>query len=452
MADIEGSALSREVKYVGRAMSPHFIVDKLRDRESSRDKTYILNGSGVFKEDNRAKIYSKFSSLKKHENTVLSIGQGKNRIEEYSTQAYDLRSLRIKSKASIGEKMKSIHSLVNKEGHHHRVVSMTDHLSKNSESGFEGDTSSAMRCSKHPILTSICEKRSIRHAHTHGPSIDRHLHGAVKVKHTKRFKNKFPTQLDLDQRNSRSGARLEEESPSSQNRMASGTYYRDGREHSPEDEIDLAAIYKDTGMDKPDYSKFARAFSKTAPLKMDTIKPKNDYPGKGFFGNMMEDNISDKGDTISPNSHSKRSSLKHEAPEAEDSKDSSMDVCSPRSREGEQLPEQVDPELTNKKTHRGQVPEAAMVANKLAEQRRHIKDEYAVEKSGGNIGTIASDDLGGRDVGRKNSKVPVRRVKSILKKSRTNKPSPESSQSKSRGKQVQFNRFKEVLTYYRDKI
>lgn len=449
MAEMEGITLRRNATYVERAMSPHFIVDKRRERDTSREKTYLLNGSGVFK-DGHGKIFSKGSSLHKRENTLLSLGQGKNRIEEYSTQAYDLRSLKIKSKASIGEKMKSVHSLLHKQGHHQRVGSMTDHYSRNSESAFDGDTSSALKCSRHPVLTSICEKRAIHcRGPQHGAPPDRHLHGTVRVKYARRFKNKFSTRLDLDPRQSRSGARLEEESPSSHLRPTSGTYYRGGREHSPEDEINLADIYKNAENPKPDYSKFARAFSKTAPLRSDlAAKPKHGYAESQIFGGMAQDDISDKGDTISPNSHSKRSSFKNDAPEADGSQNSSLEVCSPRSPKNGDPPEGPDPEQVVSSKHEAKREQA--VADKLAEHRRHIKDEFAAEKGGPN-GSIASDDLGGRDVGRKNSKIPVRRVKSILKKSRTNKPSPESSQSKSRGKQVQFNRFKEVLTYYRDK-
>lgn len=305
-------------------------------------------------------------------------------------------------------------------------------------------------------MTSICEKRPINGHHHHQfrestpESIERHLHSTVRLRNTKRFKNKFPTaHHGHERRNSGSCVPLEE-SPSSHHRLTSGTYYRDGREHSPEDEIiNIDEIIKEHNLKKHEYSNLARAFSKTAPLKSDLVsnepkKSKNN--GAEEFGDLTNNIISDRGETISPHSNSRKSSYRQpDNEEAEKaSKDSSMEVVgSPKDQKKDQ------PQLRVSSSPIVNEAKIGSLAEKFAEKRQHIKDEFAMEKGKGSV--IASEDIGGRAIAQKHNKVPVRRVKSILKKSRTNKPSPESSQSKSRGKQVQFNRFKEVLTYYREK-
>ena len=54
-----------------------------------------------------------------------------------------------------------------------------------------------------------------------------------------------------------------------------------------------------------------------------------------------------------------------------------------------------------------------------------------------------------RDNVKKKSKIPPRRLQSILKKSKTNKNSKDTSPSRD-SKRVQFNRYKQVLTFYMD--
>lgn len=166
-----------------------------------------------------------------------------------------------------------------------------------------------------------------------------------------------------------------------------------------------------------------------------------------FALDSLNESPSEKRDSLSPESHSRRSNFK---PNRESSENSSMDVEGGTPQRNQSV-KRVKRNRTSQahannalEQEKKRKQEAALQSN-LQSHRQHIKDAFLNERPDNH--TVASDNL--RENQRKKSKNPARRIQSILKKSKTNKRSVDTSPSRD-SKRVQFNKFKQVLTYMKE--
>lgn len=150
---------------------------------------------------------------------------------------------------------------------------------------------------------------------------------------------------------------------------------------------------------------------------------------------------SDKRNSLSPESRSRSETYQ---PGCQDSDNGSMEVQGGLARENDLNESQKkDKRIQDMRTKK----EEARVLS-LLNKKKEERDAYLAEK----IEKCQNFTEGSNNVRaniKKKSKIPPRRVQSILKKSRTNKRSVDTSPSRD-SKKVQFNKFKQVLTYKRE--
>ena len=183
---------------ISRNIRPRFI--KHISRESSPDRVQKSIESHLFKDSD--KNYFQKSSLSKNgemKQTSIASGLrklGSLKLEEYSTQAYDLRSLKIHSKANLDAKRRISKPLLpqarftkiqpNKYGNSPRRMS---------EVIEEENLSSLMACINDPKLGMLCEKNPFYPKNVNPRSSLTelgHLHEHTKsVRNSINFKNKF---------------------------------------------------------------------------------------------------------------------------------------------------------------------------------------------------------------------------------------------------------------------
>lgn len=186
-----GDLLSQSLMTVPhRKLAPHFIRDKFRG--SFGDK-------GIHSVDSNSKdgtLLKKNSYAKwtKKDSTLISLLKKRSLKEEYSTQAYEIRSLNINSKLSCVLKRGSAPSLdcfVLKN----RAPSLVEKFRKQSEVEDSVNTSSLMNCINNPSQVTFCEKMPVSHFNKDMQAIVHyadHCHRHIRsVKGSVTFKNRF---------------------------------------------------------------------------------------------------------------------------------------------------------------------------------------------------------------------------------------------------------------------
>lgn len=183
---------------ISRNIRPRFI--KHISRESSPDRVQKSVESHLFKDSD--KHYFQKSSLSKNgETKQVSVNSGLRKLgslklEEYSTQAYDLRSLKVQSKVSLDAKRRGSRPLLPQA----RFSKIQPNRYGNSPSRMsevieEENLSSLMACINDPYHAMLCEKNPLLAKPINPPrSLTDlgHVHEHTKsVRNSTNFKNKF---------------------------------------------------------------------------------------------------------------------------------------------------------------------------------------------------------------------------------------------------------------------
>lgn len=189
-------------------------------------------------------------------------------------------------------------------------------------------------------------------------------------------------------------------------------------------------------------SKFNKDISKTLPINSVLQSKAEDMIIKqGFTMDLNVESPSDKRNSLSPESRSRGETYQ---PGGHDSDNSSMEVQGGLARDKDLNRSQKKRKNIQDMSRKKEEARVLSLLNKKKEER----DAYLAEK----IEKCKSLKEGSNNM-RANimtkSKIPTRRVQSILKKSSTNKRSVDTSPSRD-CKKVQFNKFKQVLTYNRE--
>lgn len=174
-----------------RKITPHFIHDKRRDYFRDKQASSICSHSrdeGLLKK-------SSFGKIHKNGDTLISFQKPRSiKMEEYSTQAYDIRSMNINSKLSCVLKrgsMAQVEGSISKM----RLPSFVERLRKMSSAAEIDNETSLLHCINNPSQIVFCEKFASSHVNEDQIKIatkDTHTHSQVKsVKGSFIFKNRF---------------------------------------------------------------------------------------------------------------------------------------------------------------------------------------------------------------------------------------------------------------------
>lgn len=174
-----------------RKIAPHFIHDKNRDYFRDKHAYSICSHSrdgGLLKRSSIGKIANIGDTLFSFQK-LRSI-----KMEEYSTQAYDIRSMNLNSKFSCVLKRGSVPQFegpVSKM----RLPSFVERLRKMSSDAEDNNGTSLLNCINNPSQTIFCEKFTFSHVNKdqiEKAAKDTHTHSPVKrVKGSCIFKNRF---------------------------------------------------------------------------------------------------------------------------------------------------------------------------------------------------------------------------------------------------------------------
>lgn len=210
---------------------------------------------------------------------------------------------------------------------------------------------------------------------------------------------------------------------------------------------EISSPPKGVGVSLFGHAKLKKAMSKTLPTKGAFENTLNDsgYPipnQNGFNLDSIDENPLLIRDSISPESQSRRSTFK---PDMMENSNIEVEVESPNEQKSGKESEINDPQTQRTEQYPAQSKAPEMPADKIQRQRQHIQDAFLAENL--EKYTVESDHP--RDKPKQKSRIPPRRIQSILKKSKTNKLSMGNISPKN--KKVKFNRYKQVLTFHKEK-
>lgn len=208
----------------------------------------------------------------------------------------------------------------------------------------------------------------------------------------------------------------------------------------------LAGHLRATNQDHESMIVAKKSLSKTEPLHLkedqNRIQPQETH-GQPQESGTRFNNASRPKQSFSPDSYSKKSLFRPDDYEHSNKSDNSSmeaELGTPKRRNLNPMP----PRRQNT-GNRGEPanPSGPPVRPQFPQARESTQGVEPKKLS------TASDMSKLRDNVKKKSKIPPRRLQSILKKSKTNKNSKDTSPSRD-SKRVQFNRYKQVLTFYMD--
>lgn len=231
-------------------------------------------------------------------------------------------------------------------------------------------------------------------------------------------------------------------------KKANGEQFQDTEVKENEKDREISIVPKGVGVSMFGHAKLKKAMSKTLPSKgaFENNLDDSGYPipnRNGFNLDSIEENPLLKRDSISPESQSRRSTFK---PDLIEDSNIEIEVETPNDQKNEKESEINDPQTQKTEKYPAQRKALEMPADKIQRQRQHIKDDFLAENL--DKYTVESDHPRD-DKPKKKSKIPPRRIQSILKKSKTNKRSVGNDSPEN--KKVQFNRYKQVLTFHKEK-
>lgn len=189
-----------------------------------------------------------------------------------------------------------------------------------------------------------------------------------------------------------------------------------------------------------------KALSKTEPLPLNETEVLKEVPRPQESIPVIQDSLIANQDThqrqsISPNSASKKSNFRPDNHSESGNSSMEAEIGTPRKR--------ASNPLVNVRRNAEERKQEPRPSTNVVLPQSQDDEEESQEEGEKKLGVI-SDRPNLKEKLRKKSKIPPRRLQSILKKSQTNKNSRDTSPSRD-SKRVQFNRYKQVLTFYMDK-